>query len=367
MRHNMFHDAPRSRNDATKTKLSRLKYNRTVPRAMLSVARLPKDDLDRVHWERCELKRCGWCLWAVKKDQWQKQFHMPDAPQESWIHTAHQENTVKFGCVICMAAKSRLNARYMTDWAKGSMEPYRIQKSSFTIHQQSNTHFRAAQLWQVLDPDEADIIPPHVAPADDVFSRVLELTRAGKCTGDVKGVGSYKKVRCMKWCLAEAVRQLKRRQIARSLAASTHQDGRKGRLAVRFTSCGDELIPFCGVLGSVNLAKDYTLDAVGMTKATIDIVRDFCTPLKNPPYKDNTAPVCNEQLVKHIQRIVELFDADAASDEQLAGKLLQGDHSAGIGEDAFFSNLRVHNKDKAHGSRRTPGRRRNVARQKRIK
>ena len=51
---------------------------------------------------------------------------------------------------------------------------------------------------------------------------------------------------------------------------------------------------------------------------------------------------------------VELFNADAAPDEQLAGKLLRGATSAESQEfTGIFGNLKVLNKDKPHASRRT--------------
>ena len=63
-----------------------------------------------------------------------------------------------------------------------------------------------------------------------------------------------------------------------------------------------------------------------------------------------------------MRHIVGLLDADAASDEMKAGKLLRGTHPLRVSKetggmkydfDKYFSNVKIQNKDKAHASRRT--------------
>ena len=121
---------------------------------------------------------------------------------------------------------------------------------------------------------------------------------------------------------------------------------------MRFASCGAELWLHAGVLGSVDLARDYSLDAVGQRSATIAIMKMFCTPRLKPPFVAST-PVLDVQLVEHMRSISQLFDADAASDEQLCARLLSRDRDADGFGDGFLYALKIFNKDKAHGSRRT--------------
>ena len=108
-----------------------------------------------------------------------------------------------------------------------------------------------------------------------------------------------------------------------------------------------------GVIARATFVKDFSLDAVGITKATKAIIARFCTPMLDPPYCHSppaTSP--DEQLQMHIRQITEVFDADAAADEQLAGQMLAGVPDTGE-EEPYLSNVRVQNRDKAHGARRT--------------
>ena len=77
-------------------------------------------------------------------------------------------------------------------------------------------------------------------------------------------------------------------------------------------------------------------------------------PRSRPPYKDEPLdPVVAEpETLENVKSCVELFDTDAAADEVLCGKML----SNGVGGGdmaAYLPNMKIRNKDKAHGSRRT--------------
>ena len=105
------------------------------------------------------------------------------------------------------------------------------------------------------------------------------------------------------------------------------------------------------------LQQDFSLDARGLQRATISIIEQFASPRSDPP----GAPAeyeakMNTDIENKFKTCVELFDADAAADEQLAGKLLRGRSIGAHGNqtyDGYLSNLKVQNKDKPHGTRRT--------------
>ena len=80
-----------------------------------------------------------------------------------------------------------------------------------------------------------------------------------------------------------------------------------------------------------------------------------CTSCLGIPYPGQRKPVANldKELFRHLRESVELLNADAAADEQLAGKL-NSMHQPG--KAALFPNVKVRNKDKAHASRRITSR-----------
>ena len=65
------------------------------------------------------------------------------------------------------------------------------------------------------------------------------------------------------------------------------------------------------------------------------MLEEFCAGLDG---------VLNTALLKHLRASVEMYVADAASDEQLTGQLLRSQR--------YFENLRFVSKDRAHASQR---------------
>ena len=173
----------------------------------------------------------------------------------------------------------------------------------------------------------------------------------------VNGVGKRWKCRKMKFCLAEAKRQLVRKALREAIVIAVHQDGRKGRLAIRFNTCNNKLETYQGVLGSANLAKDFSMDAIGMRDATLAIIQNICTPKLWLPFRRPGRKVEASTFINVFDKL-ELFDADAAEDETVARKLLRGARQGndnGQVFDTMFPNLKICNRDKPHGSRRNFG------------
>ncbi len=338
-------------------------------------------------------KRDGAELWSRKGGEWKACFRLPNNAADSWIMQAAGPSGMTFGCIVCRAAHVE------SIWSNRAVSSACLQKSVFQNHAKSMAHKLAVSKWSGEPAMSNDAAPPR-----ESFEMVLRATREGLPnklfqSKTVQGVWQLglslfaggggaggrravlpmkllrspcqvnaleacaqledKKVRCIKWCLAEAVRSVQRERLRDCRVASIHQDGRQGRLAIRYTACGEDLKPRVGVLGSASLAKDFRMDAVGMSAATVHILRSLCTSMASPPHcrRDTPPPVCDEELLDHVRGIVELFDADAASDEQLCGKLLGGrtQQPSSLSDDAYklFHNLRIFNKDRAHASRRT--------------
>eukprot|EP00969_Alexandrium_andersonii_P365100 15465483-Alexandrium_andersonii.AAC.1 len=192
------------------------------------------------------------------------------------------------------------------------------------------------------------------APTHLQFSLVLDAVRRNTGTGDsgVPGAGKRKKVRKIKWALAEAVRARNRAVMLAARSMSLHQDARKGLLAVRFQSCDDKLVPSFGLMGAVHL-RSFGSDAMAIQSATTAILRSACTPDHNPPYRTALpSSVPDRRVIANVVEATELLDADAAADEQLAMKFVAGDRPNPVAMN-IFSNILVRNKDKPHASRRT--------------
>ena len=86
--------------------------------------------------------------------------------------------------------------------------------------------------------------------------------------------------------------------------------------------------------------------------ASAEVLR-ACSPTIQPPQKllQSTVPL-DTAAEDNIRKVCELFDADGAYDEQLAGKMLDGSRSDDH-EQAYLPNILVRSRDAAHGVRRT--------------
>ena len=98
----------------------------------------------------------------------------------------------------------------------------------------------------------------------------------------------------------------------------------------------------------------YTAGHVGITKATAELLTEFCTLGHGaPPRTHGVKMECFHygDLQTWFEKHVEGFDADAASDQQLAGRAMRS-QIRGSDAKAIFKNIKIVVKDPTHASRR---------------
>ena len=245
-----------------------------------------------------------------------------------------------------------------------------LQKSHFQSHAAAICH-RAA----VSDPQ---IRMSLLAPPVNEFVEALQLVRQGKCGGD-QGTGAFKRQQLVKvkYCLAEALRCQTRLKLWECNCLTLHSDASKARLVLRAQGCGMDLAPLHALLGCEKLSD---FDAQGIARCIMSMLADICTPFKHAETLEHfkglppNASVLDRALLSHLFSIVEVFNADAAPDEQLAGQMFGVDVRGGnlaeiftseacpgaklameVNMESFsqiFPNLKVINKDKPHAARR---------------
>ena len=102
----------------------------------------------------------------------------------------------------------------------------------------------------------------------------------------IDGVGSRKQ--CVKYlfCLAEAKRELDRKCLRASRFITLQQDAAGKRLVVQFTSADRNLTGSRGLMGFSFYLK-HGRGASATAAATREIVENFCTPFRTPPYTNS--------------------------------------------------------------------------------
>ena len=249
------------------------------------------------------------------------------------------------GCRVCQAAQVD------SEFARGKIPIRTAQMTTIKNHISSQRHIES------LKPI-ANTTPTYIAPSFDTFSKALRFARDGKTPTEIQGVACAGKIRKIKYCLAEGVRLVNMEILRKSVVVALHCDARKGRLAVRFTSCGGCLKPWSGLLGTTSLVDKFSSDAIGISRAIKSIIDSACTTFLNVPRTNSPVePDLDTGIRDHIRTAVEVFNADAAADEQLAGRLLAGIRKCTDDDSRpYFPNVKIISKDKAHAARRITSR-----------
>ena len=289
--------------------------------------------------------------WARFGRRWTEQFPWLEAVQ--W-----DTGDFSVSCAACKAA-GHVSAEFRTIAS--------LQVSHFRDHEKTKRHQAAAS--------NEDIRLRLMAPSLEEFIAVLRATRKGKDGGDDGIAWSGGKIlrrrAQLKFCLAESLRARARQTLNAASCVTVHSDCSKTILVLRGQTCAEELRLQHMLLGARKL---HDFSAVGVATAVVHLLHDLATPFAvAEQFKDCLKPTVPAQVacpqldaVAFQQWLgrVEVFNADAAADEQLAGQLLSSEHEAfaqlycdladmGTGTLQVFPNLKFVNKDKPHAARRT--------------
>ena len=298
----------------------------------------------------CKKPRCSACFLARNLKQLREQF--------PWLEV-RSSPTFGVGCMDCRVAGKTKKACHGGSWACfGIVAHSSLQVRSLERHQESECHVLASGENYNNEHDDR-------APGINDFKTLLNHVKRTTVGRDgVGSVGGHKKCRKMMWCLAEANRERKRAHFRKGkgvdsndvlISTTIYQDARKGKLQVRCTSASSGLEKFDGHLGTVDLAKHFSLDACGIMQGTLFALESFCIRWCGPPYVDDDSkvpqPEMDVELRNALIQSVETYVSDSASDEIRAGHMLAGQSTSSQYLPSLPS-LKVVVRDKPHATRR---------------
>ncbi|CAE7256934.1 unnamed protein product [Symbiodinium sp. CCMP2592] len=259
--------------------------------------------------------------WRKHGERWTSRY--------PWLIAMKDESgkVQSLGCSVCCEAPE-IQATKNAFASCGIV--HTAQTSLFDKHEKSKGH-RSRSESMLQGP------VPVVAPPVRQFADVLEAVFRGDT--EVASCGPWK-FRCIVWALAEAHRNRLRSSIERSVCMSIQQDVRNGQLLVKFTSVDPALESTEGVLGQVDLEDKFGLDSKSLVQGTLYVLHKLAARGLGQPSRaeaSTQAVSLDRSLVEHMKEVVEVFAADAAPDEQRAGKILR----------TFFPKLQLVQYDKA--------------------
>ena len=194
--------------------------------------------------------------WLRKRKRWQADF--------PWLCSAQSAGgRWGLGCVACHAAGAD------GVMAKFRCSRYPLLRALFVQHDKTAAHRAAME----------GVRQGATAPSAEHFRPVLGAIRSNQHRQPISGVAGLHKISKMRWCLAEAARELDRRFLRTAASVTVFQDGRKGALLVRFKGANKRLDTRRGVLGIARVHGD----AFALREATLTVLRRFCTSMRGAP------------------------------------------------------------------------------------
>ncbi|CAE7344539.1 unnamed protein product [Symbiodinium sp. CCMP2592] len=193
-------------------------------------------------------------------------------------------------------------------------------------------------------------------PGAEVVLQVFRQLQGDTTDRFVEGVSAEKKTSRIEWCIVEATREQWRESLRNAVSICLLRDERHKRVLLRFRAVDKTLQVTNGVLGQ--LKGDYSSTALGLTAATLRVIREFATPgLARPGMKGEELQLeVDESLVQHIRECVLSTTIDAAGNEVAAVQDSAAPlevHCQHLAEgETLFPNHKLIVRDRAHGTRR---------------
>lgn len=285
------------------------------------------------------------------KMKWLSQTLIDDTRPElgSWLA---ERDTLPWGigCRVCRSAVDKLPVadRRRCKWIAFSVTGLSVKWCNINRHGASSIHALAVRALHAADNQQSR--DPRAAPPTEDFKKALDHKKDGHSYTSMSDVAGRPKAAQLTWCLAESLKNCEKAFLRRALCIAIHQDARNGILLVRFTAVDCHLNRLEGVF---RIAKDFGTKSKDVFCATMQILRDFCTDHLAPPSSvDQSKCRFDAALYEHIRSHIELFDADAASDEQRVGRLLRG-KAATIDRLECLPNVKLLMRDRAHAATRS--------------
>ncbi len=252
------------------------------------------------------------------------------------------DGNIVWGCMVC-----RRYAPLRGQWGANKFKTFKVEPSvvtrqGFVRHAASAEHARAVNAYLGKDAATAG----H-APSLNMFQDVWdELGGRSKIKSTTM---SARKKTSIEWCIFQALRDKQRAELTETRTISIGMDERNERLLVRYSACKGTHVSQ-GILAQLRRpGRDASMLASSLRKA----VTRLCT--RYVPHAGMNTVHASRQLMRRsrgcILNRIEMFSADGASSEQLAGRLLHPTVERAA-DAAKLPSLKMIIRDKAHCARR---------------
>lgn len=284
------------------------------------------------HAKVCKALRCGCMAYLHGFADWSLRLPItPQADAGTWLwHAIDDDDTFHWSCIVCGIS---------------TRENVACKISNLLRHQQTRRHReRVARLLDMETLDDADFC---AAPELQLFEEIYSEFYAGVAPGDEgynlpSGYVGKEKAHRMLWALDEGHRIVKRQTVVSSEALQVSRDEAKSRLHVRYRTIDKDWNVHAEYMGT---ARNFDGSSTGLTEATEQVYKKFCTSYLDAPPDAAVTPVFHAEVYEHMRLITEAIAVDSAENEVVAARDLCRNGS-------FLPNCKYLLRDGAHSARR---------------
>ena len=306
------------------------------------------------HIESCSHGKCGCQIFERHYKGWASQLPTVQSSNDmssknSWLWFKFTETGMfRWTCLICHSDPTEEYDGLGPD----DVQSVRI--SNLIRHHNSVWH--KSNVRKFLG--EESCVVNHTSPSIELFHEVL--------TEFKKGIAPWKgydlpsgvqigqlKASAILWCIDQVWADVRRERLQHAACINIMRDGSSARLHHRYSLTTNEFETFKGYLGQ---SRYYKPDAIGITDATVEVVRAACTSRNNVPAGCNSLlvkkvkPVFNEALFDRTCDAVEAISIDSAENEVVSARDMATPRDNGA--PAPFNNCIHPLRDGAHSARR---------------
>ncbi len=269
--------------------------------------------------------------------RWKKRLRI--APDEKrWLDSKYDDQGWQLGCKVCAASPNPSDA-----YARFAVAGATATISNLRRHEKSKVH-RAAVQAHLVKAETLDVAG--APPAEDFVAVWRALGGGGRSRPTVM---SPRKRNTIEWCLWQALRDTECSFLAAANTVSVAMDERHGRTLVTYAACKGREVS-SGILAQF---RDAGRSADEVAACVHKAVRRLCFA-RAPSASMNRKrrrPTFRKKTMQHVLRNIEMFSADGAFSEQLAGRLLHP-RVERAGDVEKLPRLKMIIRDKAHAARR---------------
>eukprot|EP00439_Symbiodinium_sp_Y106_P064171 s1601_g10.t1 len=274
---------------------------------------------DKEHQKLCDGQKCFRCGFLARQQKLQR--------QHSWLCSKYSAAKDRWGlgCKVCSEVQDkdaslmnlyRVDKHHFANFevCGGDLRLQRFKKHADSPSHEAAVRFMSGGRSKAVEEDDK------TAPSYADWLAVLQ-------SKDAKQVARAKKLNVMRWCLASAFRSRIRDFAKEALCISVQQDARGNRFLSRFKMVNSKLEVFEGTLALAKHAATVEQPgSVGIRRRTMLALENLASGTPPPAYSSVKADAVDtspqKELYRQLLQKVECFAADAAADEQLAGREL---------------------------------------------